>query len=499
MNVLGDLSQIAPLWMTAVAAAAVLLLTVAGGHKRANLAPQGGNHLALVSLAGLAVAGWWLYTHTGTASAFSGALIVDGLGATFGLTAVVGSFLGVLLANAYLDEHELSHGEFFALMLLSAVGMLMVVMAGELMTLFIGIETMSLGVYVLAGYRRTSRRAQEAALKYFVYGAYASGFLLFGIALIYGAVGRVTGNPGLGFAAISRAFSQTEAVGTLGWAGAALVFSGLAFKIAAVPFHMWAPDVYEGAPTPSTAFMAVGIKAAAFAGLARFVGATVLAGGATETLIRAFEVIAILTMVIGNLVAIRQTQIKRMLAYSSVAHVGYALLGIIAWLAEPSSAGLDAVAYYLFAYTAMTLGAFGVVLAFERRDDRRFDLSIDRLAGVGHRYPALGLAMVLFMFSLVGVPPTAGFFGKLSLFYAAVEAGRVSVVIVAVLASAIGAYYYLRVLVVMYMNADDTTEQRVRSPWLAAGLWGCAGVTLVVGLLPDIYMGFAQRMLTGWG
>ncbi|MBI3178421.1 MAG: NADH-quinone oxidoreductase subunit N, partial [Deltaproteobacteria bacterium] len=396
------------------------------------------------------------------------------------------------------NEHEQSQGEFLALTLLSTVGMLMLAMAGDLMTLFIGIETMSLAVYVLAGYRRGSRRSQEAALKYFVYGAFASGFALFGIALIYGEVGRVLGTPGVGFDVVGQAYTG-QAPSALGWIGAAMLAGGLAFKIAAVPFHMWAPDVYEGAPTPAAGFMAVAVKAAAFAGLCRFAAAAFLRKeGATETAIQVFEVLAILTMVAGNFLAVRQTQLKRMLAYSSIAHAGYVLVGVAAFIANPKGVALEAIAYYLIGYTAMTLGAFGVVLAFERREDRRLDLPIERLAGVGHKYPALGLAMALFMFSLTGVPPTAGFFGKLALFGAAVEAGRVAVVVIAVLASAVGAYYYLRVTVVMYMRAMASEERRIESVWLASGLFLCAALTLVIGLLPERYFAFARALLDAW-
>ncbi|MBI5509433.1 MAG: NADH-quinone oxidoreductase subunit N [Deltaproteobacteria bacterium] len=497
MNILGDLGGLSPLWILVLTALAVLLLTVTGGDKRP--APGSSTHLAVLSLVGLFTAGVLLWNVEGTRTLFSGAIVIDGIGVLFGLTSLCGAFFGVVFAAAYLQEHGLSHGEFFSLVLFAAVGMLMVALAGDLLTLFIGIETMSLAVYVLAGYRRSSRRSQEAALKYFVYGAFASAFALFGIALLYGEVGRLSGTPALTFKALGAAFLGHE-VSVAGFIGVAMLLCGLGFKIAAVPFHMWAPDVYEGAPTPSTAFMAVGIKTAAFAGVLRFVAATLIAGGerGTETAIQIFEVLGVLTMVLGNLLAIRQTQIKRMLAYSSIAHAGYVLVGVAAFIAEPKSYAVEAVAYYLFGYTAMTLGAFGVVLAFERGEDRRPDLPIERLAGTGHRYPAFGLAMALFMFSLAGIPPTAGFFGKLALFSAAVAAGRTSVVIIAVLASAIGAFYYLRVTVVMYMRAAGTEEKRVESAWLSAGLWLCAALTLVFGLLPDTYFAIAKRLVTGW-
>ncbi len=495
MNVLQDLGTIAPIWIPALTAAVVLLLTVTGGPRRP--APTSATHLAFISLLGLGAALILLLDYDAATPAFAGAVVLDGVGVLFGLAALVGAALAIVLAHAYLREHELSAGEYYGLVLLSASGMLMLAMAGDLLTLFIGIEVMSLAVYVLAGYRRADRKAQEAALKYFIYGAFASGFAIFGIALLYGEVGRLSGTPALGFAAMAKAFAPGS-LSAAGWVGTAMVFGGLAFKVAAVPFHMWAPDVYEGAPTPSTGFMAVGVKAAAFAGLCRFVAATLLAGSGTETAVLAVELLAILTMVVGNLLAIRQTQLKRLLAYSSVAHAGYLLVGVAAFIAKPDSIALQAIGYYLLGYAAMTLGAFGVVLAFERRDDRRIDLPIERLAGIAHRYPAVGLAMAVFMFALAGMPPTAGFFGKLTLFTAAVDAGRVAAVVVAVLASAVGAYYYLRVIVVMYMRQSDSDEKRVQSAWLAAGLWACAALTLVIGLLPESYFAFARRVLDGW-
>ena len=496
MNITADLTALAPLWVTSIAAFVVLLLTVAQGYRRP--AAVGGVHLAFVALAALGVVMWLFWRQEGTVHTLSGAIVVDGIAATFGLIAALGAFIAVILSEGYLREHDLAQGEFFALILLATVGMLVLAMAGDLLVLFLGIEIMSLAVYIMAGFRRALRRSQEAALKYFVYGAFASAFVIYGIALLYGEIGaHNVGHPGLSFVVLRTAFAET--VSPLGWVGVAMVLAGLGFKIAAVPFHMWAPDVYEGAPTPSTAFMAVGVKAAAFAGLCRFVAATLLSGDrGTETAIQVMEVLAILTMLVGNFIAVRQTQIKRMLAYSSIAHAGYVLVGVAAFLAQPHGQAMEAITYYLFGYSATTLGAFGVIAAFERRDDKRVDLSIERLAGVAHRYPALGLAMAVFMFALAGIPPTTGFFGKLAIFSAAVSAQRVGVVIVAVLASAVGAFYYLRVLVVMYMRANTTDETRVCSAWMSTALWVCAGITVVVGLVPDIYLTFARRVLSHW-
>lgn len=496
MNIIHDLGVSAPIWMVALGACLVLLLTVTGGTKK--LAPSVGTHLALASLAFLVTSAWLLFFTKNAPTAFSGAVIVDGVGILFGLSAILAACVATVYATGYLNEHQLSHGEYLALVLLSTVGMLVLAMAGDLLTMYIGIEIMSLAVYVLAGYKRSCKLAQEAALKYFVYGAFASGFGLFGMALVYGEVGRIVGVPALNFMALAKSYG-VHPVSALGWIGAAFVLGSLFFKIAAVPFHMWAPDVYEGSPTVSTGFMAVGIKAAAFAGLCRFSAAIFLHGErSTETAVLALEILAIVTMILGNILAIRQTQIKRMLAYSSIAHAGYIMVGLCALIAAPQGQALEAVSYYVLGYTVMTLGAFGVVLFFEHRDERRVAFPIERLAGMAHKYPALGMAMAIFMFSLAGLPPTAGFFGKLSVFAAALEAGRLGLVLVAVLASIVGAYYYLRVTVVMYMRAKHTEERAVQSHWLSVGLWICVAGTLLIGIFPESYWAFAQKLLEGW-
>ncbi len=283
----------------------------------------------------------------------------------------------------------------------------------------------------------------------------------------------------------------------LGQIAVVLILAALAFKVAAAPFHLWAPDVYEGAPTPATGFMAVCVKAAAIAGLCRFLASTVTAKGpASAAVIHLFEVLAVLTMLVGNLVAIRQTDLKRMLAYSSIAHAGYLLVGVVAFVAKPDGTSLFALGYYLLGYAGMTLGAFGVALCLEKKEDRGQHLALERLVGTAHRHPALGLAMAIFMFSLAGVPPTAGFFGKLALFSSAIEAGRVGVVVLAVIASAIGAYYYLRVLVVMYMRGKASSFLEItRSGWLSSGLLLASVATLILGIAPQRLLSFARTWL----
>ena len=493
---LNDVLAITPLTVLVIAAALVLLLSVAGGENRP--APTHANHLAFLALIALSFSGWLLWKHESDAAVFSGRVLLDGISSVFGFISIVGAALCLLFAVAYLKEHRLAVGEFIGLLLLSTVGMLVMITAGDLLNLFIGIETMSLAIYVLAGYLRHSKLSQEAAMKYFLYGAFASAFALFGIALLYGECGRISGEASIVYANIASAFKSAQP-SLLGWIGITMVIGGLGFKVAAVPFHMWAPDVYEGAPTPVSAFMAVGVKAASFAALIRFVDITILSQGKPgESIIQAFELLAIITMLTGNLIAIRQTQIKRMLAYSSIAHAGYIFVGLSAWLAQPSHEAISGIAYYLCGYTFMTVGAFGVLIALEHRGQTKRNLAMDDLSGYGIAQPFLGICMSIFMLGLAGIPPSVGFFGKLAMFGAAVDAGRTPLVIIAVLASAVGAYYYLRIIVVMFMQPLQGKVQTVESTWLKAGLWTCSFLTLYVGTLPETYFSMVKSLLKSW-
>ncbi|MEM6734054.1 MAG: NADH-quinone oxidoreductase subunit N, partial [Myxococcota bacterium] len=382
--------------------------------------------------------------------------------------------------------------------LLSMIGILVVTFSGGLLVLFIGVEILGLSVALLSGLHRGARRSQEAAWKYFSYSAFASAFVLFGVALIYGEVGRVTGSASLAFDEIGYVFmGQTASL--LGWIGAGFVVGGLSFKLAAVPFHMWAPDVFDGAPTRTTGFMAVAVKAAACAGLLRFISAALVSCDVrNETFVQAIELIAILTMVVGNLLAIRQTSVKRMLAYSSIAHTGYVFVGLAAFVANPESGATAAVGYYLLGYTAMTLGALGVVLVVERADPGYEGLDTERLAGLAMNHPVLSAAMAVFMVSLAGLPPTTGFLGKVAVFSAAIESGRWEVVLFAVFASVIGVYCYLRVVAVMFMREATNSLVTIRSWWLFGGLAVCAALSIGLGVMPEPALAFARLALEGW-
>jgi NADH-quinone oxidoreductase subunit N len=490
-----------PLMLPVLGACALLLSSGAPVTQRGE-SPAPGGHLAVMAVLSLGAAAVALVVQT-PGVAMSGAVALDGIAVTLGVAALGASALSIVLAMAYLVEHELAVGEYCALVCLGSAGMLSVVMAQDALTLFVGLELMSIAAYVLTGFRRALRRSQEAALKYFMYGAFASATMVFGMALIWGEVGVSLGEPSLTWADLHRAVGHTtQPLSQLGWVGVALLVSGMAFKVGAAPFHMWAPDVYEGAPTPSAAFVSVGVKIAAFAGLSRLVLAAFGHGVRdAETSAQVLEFLAVASMVVGNVLALRQTQIKRMLAYSSVAHAGYVLTGLVGLVRDDAQAPVTALAaasLYLVGYAASALGAFAVISAFEQRADRRVDLHIQRLAGAGRKHPWLGAAMTLFLLSLAGIPPAAGFTGKVALLQSALGAGRITVVLVAVLSSVVGAFYYLRVVGVMLMQDAASDEPCVRSPWLTWALCACAAGALGLGVYPDFYYSFAHRALVGF-
>lgn len=401
-----------------------------------------------------------------TGTAFTGAIYSDGW-STFGqIIILTGALFSVLLSADYLKSKELHFGEVYAMILFATLGMLVLASANHLITLFLGIETMSISLYVLAGLMHYRKAGAEAALKYFLLGAFATGFLLFGIALIYGSTGEME------LSAIASAASPTP----LFLAGSGLLMTGLFFKIGAVPFHMWTPDVYEGTPTTLTGFMATSAKAASFIAFALVLARMVPEAG-SESWKSVIQVIAILTMITGNVIALVQQNVKRMLAYSSIAHAGYLLVGL-------ASGGYSAVMYYLFAYTIMNLGAFGVIAYYERT--KGFDFtSIESYSGLGSKAPLMGVLLSLFLFSLIGIPPFVGFMGKYYVFASAVQAGMIPLAIIGVLASAISVYYYLRVMVFLYfkpLHKDITLE--TASPIFSSSLMVLAAATLYFGIEP---------------
>ena len=435
--------------------------------------------LGIAGLAAAAAAAAWLWGAAPAADGFASTLRADRYALFFTVLLCVGSILTILMSVEFLREHPLPRGEYLALVMLATAGMIFLAAANDLVVLFVALEIMSVAVYVLTGMLRAEARSTEAALKYFLLGAFATGFLLYGIAFFYGAAGSTR------LEVIAAAVAR-DGVRPFTMLGLALVLVGFGFKVALAPFHVWTPDVYEGAPTAITAFMAVGVKAAAFAAFARVVLATF--GGIAASWSGLLWILAVLTMTVGNVVAVSQRSVKRMLAYSSIAHAGYALIGLV--IATP--AGGAALVFYLAVYTFMTLGAFGVLLALGRRDEPAEALA--DWAGIGFRHPVLGLSMVVFMLSLAGMPPTAGFAGKFYLFSAAVDAGYVGLAVIGVLNSLVSVYYYFGVLVQMYMVEGTRSVVALGSrPCLLATIVVAVLVTLLVGILPAGPMELARE------
>nr|PZN23911.1 MAG: NADH-quinone oxidoreductase subunit N [Pseudomonadota bacterium] len=413
-------------------------------------------------------------------------LVVDRFALFFGFTLALGGGLACLLAGGYLPEHGLDRSEFFPLVLFSTLGAMALAAAGDLVSVFVALETMSLGVYCLIGLRRGNLRASEAALKYFLLGGFAAALMLFGGALTYGATGH-TDLAGIGQAVATIGQPGSTVSPVLVLFGLVLMLAGLAFKVSAVPFHMWTPDAYEGAPTPATSYMAAAVKTAAFALLLRvlltaFGDERLMSWGAGWPPVLAL--LAVATMTLGNVVAGRQESVKRMLAYSSVAHAGYALVGVVS--AAGSSSAVSSVLFYMLAYTVSVAGAFGALILCGRRGAEA--VSYEDLAGIGRRHPAAALAFTFFLLSLAGVPPTAGFFGKLYVFGAAIDAELYTLAVIGLLNSVVGAYYYLRVIVYMYMREPAPgapIATPMRSGYVATALVLAALFVLGIGLLPE--------------
>jgi NADH-quinone oxidoreductase subunit N len=384
----------------------------------------------------------------------------------------------------YIRDRKIERGEYYALLLFSTSGILLMAQAGNLIVVFLGLELLSIPLYILAGFARPQLDSEEAAIKYFLLGAFATGFLVYGIALVYGATGTTD-------LARLAAVAGTGQNGTLLLLGAGLLIVGLGFKVAAVPFHMWTPDVYEGAPTPVTGFMSVGAKAAGFAALLRVFLYAFYA--VRLDWIPVVAILSALTMILGNVVALSQTNLKRMLAYSSIAHAGYMLMGV----AAGNQAGLAAVQFYLLAYAFTNIGAFTVLSALVRREGE--DQTFHQYAGVARKHPWLALAMALFMFSLTGVPPTGGFFGKYYLFLAAMDGGLTWLAVVGVLTSVISAFFYLRVIVDMVMREPEREVPGRIYPAVITTLAVTALGTLVLGMWPGPWLQLAQAGLKIFG
>ena len=420
-----------------------------------------------IALGLMVFVGYLVLMREGRGSTFAGSLVVDDFGRFMKLAALIGSFVALILSVDFWRSERVQRFEYPILVLLSTLGMMMMLSAGDLIALYLGLELMSLSLYVVAALHRDNIKATEAGLKYFVLGALSSGMLLYGASLVYGFTGHVD------FPGIAAALKEHGSTGVI--FGLVFIMAGLAFKISAVPFHMWTPDVYEGAPTPVTAFFAAAPKMAAM-GLTVRVVITAFPGivGQWQQIV---VFIAIASMVLGAFAAIGQSNIKRLMAYSSIGHMGFALVGLAAGTVE----GVQGVAIYMAIYLVMTLGTFACILAMRRKDG--FVETIDDLAGLGRTSPGMAFVLAMLMFSLAGIPPLAGFFAKWYVFAAAVNAGLYGLAVIGVLASVVGTYYYLRIVKVMYFDEPrEAFEPMLPALKVVAGLSGA--FILLFWLLP---------------
>jgi NADH-quinone oxidoreductase subunit N len=457
--------------------------------------------LSLAGLAAAAAASIWMWLNWAGAPprGFHDMVVLDELRLSFTLIFILVAALTILISMVWVENEKLPAGEFHSLLLFATVGMMLMASGNDLVIIFLGLEILSIATYVMAGFRRTDLRSNESSLKYFILGSFSSAFLLYGIALTYGATATKAGLPGTtNITTIATRIIADDFNGVrypeLLLAGAAMMLVGFGFKIATAPFHIWTPDVYEGAPTPVTAFMAAGPKAAGFASFLRvfifgfpFVTAaasTSLAGQTNTAWVSAMVVLAMITMTVGNIVAIVQNNVKRMLAYSSIAHAGYALVGFIAAGAtsnpDARNAALASVAFYMLTYAVMNLGAFSIVTLIARTNDRRTE--VEDYNGIGFRAPTLAFTLSLFLLSLLGLPLTAGFMGKVVVFSSALSQGFYALVVVAVLNTAVSAYYYLRLIIVMFFR-ERTTE------WIAPRVPASIALAIIITVVGVFYLG----------
>jgi len=464
-----DFWTISPLLTISIFAMIVLMVDLWLPRDRKGL-------LVFISIVGLiGTAGWAISLWDKHQTAFGGAVVADNFAIVFQVILTIVAALSILLSEKYIQVKNINFGEYYALLLFSTSGAMLMATSRELITIFVGLEVLSIALYVLSGFARTEPKSEESALKYFLLGAFSSGFFLYGIALIYGALQRTRLDEiaSLPITALSSPYAI---------AGVAMLIIGLGFKAAVVPFHSWTPDVYEGAPTSVTAFMSAGAKAGAFAAFIRLGVAFGSVSGAFHDVL---WVLAALTMVVGNVLAVQQTNIKRMLAYSSIAHAGYILVGLLA----NNEQGRGGILFYVLAYTFMNLGAFGMLILLARRGQELN--SIDDLKGLGRVNPAAGAVMTIFMLSLGGIPPTVGFFGKWFLFMAAIHAGLNNLAYLGLLASVIGVFYYLRVIWSMYF--EEPTREFPSNIWDLSYSVGaptvmviCAIASLLLGVAPNL-------------
>lgn len=476
-----NFAAIMPETILSIVAMVLLLLNVfVPGEQKA--------YLAYLSFIGIVVAffsvvsGW--DAPLALQEGFNGSVLQDNFSLFFKAIFLVSAGLAVLISDHYMVKEECNHGELYPLILFATAGMMLMASGTDLMTIFLGLEVLSVSLYVLAGFNRSDIKSNEAGLKYFLLGAFSTGFLLYGMALTYGA----TGTTKIAKIAAVAAMDGALAGNPMFVVGMLLMAVGFSFKIAAAPFHMWTPDVYEGAPTPMTAFMSAGPKAAGFAAFIRVlvVAMPTLKADWSDLL----WILAVLTMTVGNIIALSQNNIKRMLAYSSIAHAGYALVGFTAGNGE----GTAGILFYMLSYAFMNIGAFAIIILVGKKGEP--NNNVEDYAGFGVKHPVLAMIMALFLFSLAGMPPTAGFVGKFYLFSAALKSGYVWLVVIGVLNSAASVYYYLRVMVYMYMKdpVEEFDWMKLSPAILASIAISVVGV-IVPGVVPSIILQLAQKAI----
>ena len=439
-------------------------------------------HVAWLSVAALVITGMITISGWNNPQAgFADSVLLDNFATFFSMICIVAAALTILMSDDYLRREGFPVSEYYPLILFTTAGAMWMASGTDLMTIFLGLEVLSISLYVLAGYFRNQFRSNEAGLKYFFLGAFSTGFLLYGVALLYGVTGTTKIQ---GIAAYVQAHPGA-ATNTMFIAGGLLLLVGFLFKVAAAPFHMWTPDVYQGAPTPITAFMSAGPKAAAFAALMRVT--VVGLDGMKWELTSLLWILAVATMVVGNFIALSQKDLKRMLAYSSIAHAGYALVGLVAW----NEVGLSGILFYMLVYTFMNMGAFAVLILIGKKGEE--NLTLDGVAGLGYKRPFMGVALCIFLFSLMGLPPTAGFTGKFYIFAGAVKAGFIWLAVLGVLNSAVSLYYYLRVMVQMYFKdpEEDFAWVSLNLPTVISIVISIVGV-LYLGVVPGSLMQLAK-------
>jgi NADH-quinone oxidoreductase subunit N len=481
MSALGEsLLLTSPVLVLFGVALAIMLIEAISRPKTKTLFWGLGIGALLVSL-GLTL--WLDMGQTAARGAFSGMLRIDHYGAFFSVCSLLAGVLSLMISNDYLERIGVRVGEYYALVLFGVMGMILMAFSADLMMVFVSLEVMSIAMYILCALKRADPRSVESGFKYFILGAFSSGVMLYGIAFLYGAVGSTS------LAAFGSWFSGPHTAGQTGLIaiGGAMLLVGFGFKVASVPFHMWAPDVYQGAPVSVTALMASGVKAASFAAFGRVVLGAM--GNDASSWAGALWWMSALTMVVGNLGALVQTDLKRILAYSSIAHAGYLMMALSSVGAGGvNNPALGSLLFYMLAYTFMNAGAFAVLSMLTR--DGRDNTELESLSGLGRSNPWLAAGLTVCLLSLAGVPPTMGFVGKFYLFTAALAAGQTSLAIIGALAAAAGVYYYLRPLLYMYMREGHPSLHVDR--WASVALAVCTVLTIGLGMMPGSVLEWAK-------